>query len=249
MKVVTLITGAGSGIGRACARALAAPESALVLTTRENQAGLAEVSEVARARGAEVSSLLLDLSIAGAGTELIAHTKRAFGRVDHIVSNAGKAQKKCLTETTNDDLEAAIALNTRPFLELVRAARADLLASSCGRVVAISSFVTQLYGVNNTLFPATAASKSALVALAKSLAFEFAATGVTVNCVSPGYTEKAAGRGTLKPAAWQNAKDITPNGRLATADDIAAAVTFFLSDGARHITGQVLNVDGGLSLR
>ena len=88
-----------------------------------------------------------------------------------------------------------------------------------------------------------------MLGLAKSLAVELALKGVTVNAVSPGYTEKEGTRGTLDPEAWHKAADVTPNGRLAKPADIAAAIAFFLSEDAGHITGQVLNVDGGMSLR
>lgn len=248
MALVTAITGAASGIGKATALRLAGPDRALGLMTRSNAEGLDAVAEAARAKGAKVVTHLGDLTEADAAQTFIDFVWNTLGPVDQIVSNAGHAQKKTMAELGQADLDGAMALNTKPFLDLVQAAREDLEASACGRVVAVSSFVTQQFGINGTLFPATAASKAAMLALAKSLAFELAPKGVTVNAVSPGYTEKDGARGTLNPEAWQKAADATPNGKLAKPSDIAEAVAFFLSEGSGHITGQVLNVDGGLSL-
>lgn len=248
MAPVTVITGAASGIGRATALALAGAGRRLVLSTRGNADGLAAVAAETRAAGSETTTHLADLTQPGAAAGLIAHAVASFGTLDQIVSNAGHAQKGAVAETTDADLDHAIAVNTKPFLALVTAARAGLEASPRGRVVAVSSFVATHHGLDGTLYPASAASKAALVSLSKSLAFELAASGVTVNCVSPGYTQKDSGRSALDPAAWARAAKATPNGRLAQPADIAAAIAFFLSDPARHITGQVLEVDGGLSL-
>lgn len=248
MSTTTLITGAASGIGRATAELLATKKHRLVLTTRGNADGLEATAEVVRKLGSQATTFIGDLTEDGTVEALVAHARDSFGRVDQIVSNAGHAHKTTMADLAQSELDAAFSLNTRPFLALVQAARSDLETSECGRVVAVSSFVTQKFGVNGTLFPATSASKAATVALAKSLAFELAGFGSTVNCVAPGYTEKEGNRGALNQDAWKRAALATPNGRLAKPSDIAAAIAFFLSKEAGHITGQVLNVDGGLSL-
>jgi NAD(P)-dependent dehydrogenase (short-subunit alcohol dehydrogenase family) len=98
------------------------------------------------------------------------------------------------------------------------------------------------------LFPASASAKAAAEALVKTLAIELAADGVTVNCVAPGYTRKDHGSGQLDASAWTKAAEMTPLGRIADPIDIARLIAFLLSDGARHITGQIIAVDGGLTL-
>jgi NAD(P)-dependent dehydrogenase (short-subunit alcohol dehydrogenase family) len=245
---VVLVTGAASGIGAATARRLAAPGTALLLTTRGNAEGLAAAAEAARAAGAAVATVLADLSEPGAAAGLAGAARTAFGRLDQIVCNAGRAQKAVFGDISRADLAGAFAVNTFPFLDLVTAALPDLEASARGRVVAVSSFVANDIGVNGTIFPATAASKAALEALARTLAFQMAPKGVTVNVVAPGYTRKVGGHAALAPAAWEAAARATPSGRIAEPVDIAAAIAFFLSDEAAHVTGQVLRVDGGLSL-
>ena len=246
---VVLVTGAASGIGAAVARRLAGPDTALVLTTRANAAGLDAVAEGARAAGSAVITPLADLSAPGAAQDLVAQAQARFGRVDQIVSNAGRAAKARFGTFDAGDLTEAMAVNTQPFHGLVTAALDALLASRWGRVVAVSSFVAHNVGVNGVFFPATAAAKGALEALARVLALQLAPQGVTVNCVAPGFTRKVGGHAALDPAAWEAAAAATPDGRLAEPEDIAAAVAFLLSRDAGHITGQILRVDGGLSLR
>jgi 3-oxoacyl-[acyl-carrier protein] reductase len=174
--------------------------------------------------------------------------RQRFGRLDQLVSNAGRAQKARFGDIEAADITAAVAVNALPFAALASAALEALEASDWGRVVAISSFVAHDIGINGTLFPATAAGKGALEALARNLAFQLAPAGVTVNCVAPGFTRKDGGHAALPPTAWEAAARATPSGRIAEPADIAAAIDFLLSRDARHITGQILRVDGGLSL-
>ncbi len=124
-----------------------------------------------------------------------------------------------------------------------------LQASERGRVVAISSFVAHRFSPSGDHFPASAAAKAALEALALSLASELAGANVTVNIVAPGYTQKDKGaHAALSQERWQEIIERIPFARLGKPDECAAAVAYFLSDEAAYVTGQIIHVDGGLGL-
>lgn len=247
---VVVITGAGSGIGAATARALGKPGARLVLHTGRNASGLEAVAETLRAKGAEVATVLGDLADPAVPASVIEAARQAFGRVDQIVSNAGRAQKSAVADLTSEDLTRAFEMMPLAFFRLVQAALPDLnAAQGQGRVVAVSSFVAHGYGTGGMLFPASAAAKAALEALAKSLAIELGPKGVTVNCVVPGFVRKdATGHAATSSSAMEAMAGITPNGRIAEPSDIAEMVAWLLSPMARHVTGQNFHVDGGLLL-
>ena len=252
LERVILITGARSGIGAALARRLAAPGVGLMLHTRGidngHLADLERVADEVRAAGAQVATGIIDLAVDGAGERLVAATAAQFGRLDHLVSNAGFARRGGFGAVDRAVLEYSHRAMTGAFFDLATAALAELRRGGCGRVVAVSSFVAHHFDPG-TPFPVSAAAKAGLEALVRSLAAQLAGDGVTVNAVVPGYTRKdAAGHSALSAGAWQRAAALTPLGRIAEPDEVAALIAFLLSAEARHITGQAIHVDGGLSL-
>lgn len=249
-ETTILITGAASGIGAATARRVAAAGTRLVLHTRKNHAGLDAVAETCRDAGASIVTVLGDLAETGTAARVVAAGRDAFGSIDQFVANAGSADRRKFGELSDDDVIDAQTAMPLAFYRLVSALLPDLQASPCGRVVAVSSFVAHVFGVNDVIFPATAAAKGAIEALAKALAIQLAPSGATVNIVVPGYTQKDPGaHAALKQSAWDAAAKATPLNKLAQPADVAAAIAFFLSSEAGHVTGQTLMVDGGLSLR
>ncbi len=250
-RPVALVTGAASGIGAATVRLIAGRCQGLVLHTRGeaevSRTRLATVAAAARAAGCDVVEMTGDLRDADLGLRLVEAAKQRFGRLDHVVANAGFADRRGTAEITRGDLDRALATMAGAFLELAQAARPLLEASPQGRVIYLSSFVVHRYRLD-AVFPVTAAAKAAGEALMRSLAVELAPAGVTVNAVVPGYTRKDGGHTALNPEAWKAAAALAPLGRIAEPDDIAALIGFLLSPAARHITGQAIAVDGGLSL-
>jgi NAD(P)-dependent dehydrogenase (short-subunit alcohol dehydrogenase family) len=248
---VILITGAGAGIGAALARRLAAPGVRLMLHARgadeAARARLAAVAATCAAQGATIATVCADLAEAGAAQRVVDAARERFGALDQLVANAGHAQRQTLAALDADALTASFAAMPAAFAALVRRAQPALVASARGRVVALSSFVAHRYRAAAP-FAATAAAKAALESLAKTAAAELAPYGVTVNCVAPGYTRKDQGPTAGNAPAWARAAEETPLGRVAEPPDVAELIAFLLSDAARHITGQVIHVDGGLTL-
>ena len=248
---IALITGAASGIGAATAGQIAAQCRGLALHTRG--AGNASVERLeataalARQSGSEVITLTGDLAEPGVGRRLVSAALARFGHFDHLVANAGFADKRPTDVLTRDDLDRSYAAMAGAFLEMAQTASPALRASRQGRIVLVSSFVAHRFR-RDEVFPASAAAKAAAEALARALAVELAPAGVTVNSVVPGYTRKDGGHTALDPDTWRRVADKAPLGRVAEPEDIANLIAFLLSAGARHITGQSIAVDGGLSL-
>lgn len=248
---VTLITGAGAGIGAALARALAAPGRALLLHARGADAAarqrLDALAAQCSAAGAACAAVTGELAEPDTVPRIVQAALDTFGALDHVVANAGYAVRQPLAGLTPAALSASFAAMPGAFASLVDAARPALARSAHGRIVALSSFVAHRYRADAP-FAATAAAKAALESLVKTAAAELAAQHITVNAVAPGYTRKDQGPSAANAGAWAHAAQATPLGQVAEPDDVAALIAFLLSDAARHITGQVIHIDGGLTL-
>ena len=247
---IALVTGASSGIGAATARALAGPETALAIHARKNKAGLERVAAAVREAGGEVLMLEGDLAQVGAATRLVDETARTFGRLDIVVSNAGFADSRAVGEVDRATWDASLASMTTAFFELATAAKPLLVkAGAAGRMVGVSSFVAHAFARGIMSFPASAAAKAGVEALARALAADLAPSGVTVNCVAPGFIEKDANTHVAVPRErMAGVSESIPMGRYGKAAEVAAVIAFLCSPAASYVTGQTIHVNGGLTL-
>lgn len=244
-----LITGAASGIGAALCRRLAAPDITLVMHTGQNMQKLSQVETAVCAAGARAILVRGDLSDAGTATDMVNVIQEKLGRLDAFVSNAGFADRRPYDELDDQAQRRSFDAMPGAFLRLARGLVPLMPTGGRGRIVAVSSFVAHRYQQDGMHFTASAAAKAGLEALAKSLAVQLAPQGITVNCVVPGFIRKDAGAHVAAASqAVARALDHVPLGRVGLPDEIAATITFLLSDEAGYITGQSIHVDGGMTL-
>jgi 3-oxoacyl-[acyl-carrier protein] reductase len=237
---VAVVTGAGQGIGFEVARQLALEGAAVVLNDRDEalaaEAALRLASEggVVRPAGGDVA----DVAVVRA---LVDRAVADFGRLDLAVANAGITMHCDFLDYRPEDFDRLLAVNLRGSFFLAQAAaRRFRDQGTPGRVLFLSSVTGHLAIRQMAAYGMT---KAALEALARNLSLEVARLGITVNALAPGATATPR---TLSDPDWGPAwAEATPNGRVATTADVAAAALFLLSDQAAHVTGQSLVVDGG----
>lgn len=247
LKKAILITGSSSGIGAALARQLAAPDVGLFLHARHSKERLEAVAAEVRAKGATVEFMLGDMAEQGVCETLVEKTVSAFGRLDHLVANAGFPMMKSFSEGTAEDIEYAFRSNLFSLFAMAKAAEAELVKSDQGRIVALGSFTSHVFRTDMPQFPMSAASKGGVETAVRSLSLAFAKSNVTVNGIIPGYIQKDVGTSDgLSVEKLKQLQDLIPLSRLGQNDEVAATIAFLLSPAAGYITGQNIHVNGGL---
>jgi 3-oxoacyl-[acyl-carrier protein] reductase len=239
-----VVTGAGRGIGEAIAKRLASEGArvAVVSRTEANSQRTADAINATRADAARPYAVdVADFeAVQAAGERIVAD----FGRVDILVNNAGVTRDTLAMRMSSEDWDVVLGTNLKGAFNFVRAVLRPMVKQRSGRIINISS-VSGLMGLaGQTNY---AASKAGLIGMSKSLAREVASRGITVNVIAPGFIETDM-TSVLSEEIRTGAVAQIPLGRFGASDEIAAASAFLASDEAAYITGQVLAVDGGMSM-
>ena len=240
---VALVTGASRGLGAGMALALASAGADIALHS-SNAPASATADAIDRASGRRTTLVTGDLADPSSAERIVNEALSAFGRVDILVNNAGMIRRRAASEHTDEDWDAVIAVNLSSVFRLCRAVGRHMIERrSGGKIVNIASMLSFQGGIT---VPGYAASKGGLVQLTKALANEWAASGINVNAIAPGYME-TDNTTALRADAARN-REITsriPAGRWGTPDDLGGAVVFLCSPASDYVNGHVLAVDGG----
>jgi NAD(P)-dependent dehydrogenase (short-subunit alcohol dehydrogenase family) len=250
---IALVTGAGQGIGKACALTIATQGADVAVVDINGQTAEQTASEVI-ALGRKGLALQADVGDVSAIDRMVRQTLDTFGRIDMLVNNAGVTRRAYIMDLTEEDWDRIHRVNAKGvFFCLQRVAR-EMIPRREGRIVNIASIAGKGYeGTSNAAY---AASKGAVISLTKTAAQQLARHNINVNAVCPGVTNTALSQSSLEIRAQQEGVSVEeiqrqraetiPLRRANEPEDIAAMVAFLGSAGARNITGQSFNVDGGI---
>jgi 3-oxoacyl-[acyl-carrier protein] reductase len=239
-----VVTGGSRGIGRAVCLELARGGANVVLCYAGNEEAARKTVADCEALGAKALAVRCDVSSAADVAALFDTALQAFGRVDILVNNAGITRDGLAMRMSEEDFDAVLAANLKGAFLCCKAALRPMMKQRYGRIVNLSSVV----GLHGNAGQANyAASKAGVIGLTKSLAKELATRGITVNAVAPGFIETDM-TAAMTEAAKAASLAAIPAGRLGAAEDVAHAVAFLAGEEAGYVTGQVLAVDGGMSM-
>jgi 3-oxoacyl-[acyl-carrier protein] reductase len=237
-----LVTGASRGIGRAIALQLAAEGASVVVNYNARADAAEEVAEQVRAAGARALVVQADVSLGADVERLVQATLHDFKHLDVLVNNAGVTRDTLLMRMSEEDWDSVLTTNLKSAFLMTKAVMRPMLRQRGGRIINITSISGVMGNAGQANY---SASKAGMIGLTRSTAREVASRNITCNAVAAGVIDTDIWQG-VPDAAIASLMQMVPAGRKGTADDVAAAVAFLASDAAAYITGQVLNVDGGL---
>ena len=241
---IALVTGGSRGIGKKIAEALA-NEGANVVVTATNINKAQEVADELKSKyNVESLALVQDVKSSESCKEVVAKTIEKFGSIDILVNNAGITRDMLVIQMDDSAWNDVIDTNLSGAFYTSREAAKSMLRARKGKIISISSVIGKMGNAGQVNY---AAAKAGIIGITKSMAKEFAPRGICVNAIAPGFIQTDM-TDVLAEDAVKKIMDITPLKKLGTAEDVANIVVFLASDLSNYITGEVIAVDGGMSM-
>jgi len=237
-----IVTGGSRGIGKAIALSFGAKGANVVVNYTASEGKALEVVEEVKSLGGDAIAVKCNVAVADDVENLLKATKDAYGQIDYLVNNAGITRDTLLIRMKEDDWDAVMDTNLKGVFLCTKIIGKAMIKQKYGQIVNMTSVVGVMGNAGQANY---AASKAGVIGFTKSSAKEFAARGITVNAVAPGFirTEMTDVLAEDVKEAYANA---IPLKKMGEVEDVANAVMFFCSDSAKYITGQTLQVDGGM---
>jgi 3-oxoacyl-[acyl-carrier protein] reductase len=242
-KKTVLISGGSRGIGKASGLAFASLGANVAFSYKQNKEAAEQAAKSIREMGVRTLALRCDVTVEAEVTQMVDCVLQEFGQLDILVCNAGVWEGAAVDVMDETLWSAVVDSNLKGTWALCKAAIPAMKRQGHGRIIIVSSTAGQRGEAN---YSGYAAAKGGQISFTKSLAMELAAYGINVNSVAPGWVDTDMTKDVLSdPFARRNIEIGIPLGRVASAEDIAWPILFLCSEWARHITGEVLNVNGG----
>lgn len=241
---IALITGAGRGIGRAIAIALAKEGAEVVINYNGSEERAKEVKQTIEENGGKASIYKCNVSDFTACEAMIKDIVKEYEHLDILVNNAGITKDGLIMKMKEEDFDSVLNVNLKGTFNTIRHSARQMLKQRCGKIINISSVSGILGNVGQANY---AASKAGVIGLTKTMARELGSRGITVNAIAPGFVETEM-TGALSEEIRENACKQIILGRFGKPEDIANTAVFLASDKADYITGQVISVDGGMNV-
>jgi 3-oxoacyl-[acyl-carrier protein] reductase len=241
---VAVVTGGSRGIGRAIAQALAAMQAFVVINYVANHTAAEDTCSVIETAGGKAAIRCFDVADAAETEQAFHAILDDYGRIDILINNAGVTRDTLVLRMTEEDWQRVLQINLSGMYHCSKAAIRPMIRQRHGRIINITSIIGIIGNAGQVNY---AAAKAGAIGLTKALAREVASRKITVNAVAPGFVETDMTQGLTAQAKTELVRQI-PLGRWGTPQDVADCVSFLVSSRASYITGQVIQVNGGLSM-